>query len=402
MLDVFGSRYGTCDGVSRRQVLRVGVLGMAGLALPDLFRLRARAASAGQPVQNTAVIQIFLGGGPSHIDTYDLKPDAPKEFRGVFSPIETNVNGINISELMPAQARVMDRMAIVRSLHHATADHASGTHWIMTGFPTTMPQQRHNERPSVGSVVARHRQTGTRGIPPYVTLPGTPGYSQAAYLGPGSNPFRVDGDSRGNFRVRNLDPAGGLDLDRIAERRYLLGQLDTIERARDTSGLMDGLDEFTTKAYEMVTGPTARRAFDLEREDPRLRDRYGRTRIGQGCLLARRLVEAGVSFITISDGGWDNHGQLERSFRRQVPPLDQAIAALVSDLHDRGLSDRVLLVVWGEFGRTPRVNGGAGATTGRGPCRRSSRGAVCAWARSSVRPPARESNRASARSGPRT
>jgi len=360
MLDVFAGRYGTCDGLSRRSFLRVGMLGLAGLTLPDLLRLRALASSRGEPATDTAVIQIVLGGGPTHIDTYDPKPDAPKEFRGEFHPIPTNVPGISVCELLPQQAQVMDKMAIIRSLHHTTADHNSGQHWIMTGFPATQQLQRGNDRPSVGSIISKLRGPNRPGVPPYVAIPNAPQYSQGAYLGPGHNPFDLGGDPAGNFRVRNLDPAGGLNLGRLEDRRYLLGKLDRIERERDASGMMDGLDRFTAQAYEMVTGPAARKAFDIAREDPRLRERYGRNRVGQSCLLARRLVEAGVTCVTISDGGWDHHGQVFQQCRKQLPPLDAAIASLVEDIYDRGLADKVLVVAWGEFGRTPRVNGQAG------------------------------------------
>jgi Protein of unknown function (DUF1501) len=360
MLDVFSGRFGTCDGMSRRNFLRVGTLGLAGLALPDLLRSRASAAASGAVAKNTAVIQIFLSGGPTHMDTYDLKPDAPKEFRGEFKPISTNVAGIQLCELFANQAKVMDKLAVIRGLHHTTADHASGAHWVLTGYPTSGPLTRNNDRPSVGSVVSKLRGANAPGVPSYVGIPRAANFGQAAYLGPGFNPFNIDGDPAQNFKVRNLEPAGGLDAARLEDRRYLLSRLDRMDRKRDASGMMDGLDRFTQQAYDMVTGAAARRAFDLSREDPRLRDRYGRTRVGQGCLLARRLVEAGVSFVTINEGNWDHHGQLFQTCRRQLPPLDTAIAALVADLFDRGLSERVLLIVWGEFGRTPRVNGGAG------------------------------------------
>jgi hypothetical protein len=360
MFEVFGGRYATCDGVSRRSFLRVGSLGLAGLALPDVLRLRARGASRGGPSKETAVIQVFLGGGPSHIDTYDLKPDAPKEFRGEFRPIATNVPGVAICELFPGQARVMDKLAIIRSLNHTTADHGSGSHWVMTGFEANQQLQNRNERPSVGSIVARVRGSNGPGVPPYVAIPNAPPFGQGAYLGPGYNPFDFGGNPMGNARVRNLELPRSLNMERLEDRRYLLRRLDTINRERDVSGTMDGMDRFTADAYEMITGPAARRAFDLSREDPKLRDRYGRTAMGQGCLLARRLIEAGVTFVTVSDGGWDHHGQVFQSCRRQLPPLDAAVATLVEDLSDRGLARKVLVLVWGEFGRTPRVNGASG------------------------------------------
>ncbi|MDR3636136.1 MAG: DUF1501 domain-containing protein [Isosphaeraceae bacterium] len=356
MLDILGGRYGTCDGASRRSFLRVGMLGAFGLALPDLLRARAAAAAR---AKDTAVIQIFLGGGPTHIDTYDLKPNAPKEFRGEFKPIATNVPGIELCELFPQQAKVADKLAVIRSLHHTTSDHNVGSHWVMTGF-SSAPQAQRNERPSAGSIVARLRGANKPGIPSYVAVPNAPPFSQAAYLGPGYNPFGLNGNPVNDVKVRNLDLPGGLTLDRLDDRRYLLGKLDKINRQRDASGAMEGMDRFTAEAYEMITGPNARKAFDLSQEDPKARDRYGRTQVGQGCLLARRLVEAGVSFVTVSEGNWDHHGQVFQNCRRQLPPLDTAIAALVTDLYERGLADRVLLLVWGEFGRTPRVNGGSG------------------------------------------
>jgi hypothetical protein len=361
MLDIlFGGHYGTCDGVSRRSFLKVGALGLAGLSLADVLRTRALAARKGKAVKDTAVIQVFLGGGPTHIDTYDPKPDAPKEFRGEFQAIPTNVPGVLLCELFPRQAQIMDRLAVIRSLWHDMADHNSGSHWIMTGFPAAQQLPMANDRPSVGSIVSKLRGVNRPGVPPYVGIPNAPLFGQAAYLGPGHNPFDLGGDPNGEFQVRNLNPAGGLTLDRLEDRRDLLTRLDRINRERDASGIIKGLDHFTTQAYEMVTGPAARKAFDLSQEDPRLRDRYGRTTVGQGCLLARRLVEAGVTFVTVTAGNWDHHANVFQECRRMLPLLDAAIASLVEDLYDRGLADKVLVLVWGEFGRTPRVNGNAG------------------------------------------
>jgi hypothetical protein len=358
MLDIHGGPYRTCDGLSRRRLLRVGVLGLTGLSLADLLRLRAWAASEGKRSRDTAVIQVVLGGGPSHLDTYDPKPDAPAEFRGEFRASPTSVPGVSFAELLPEQAKRMHRLAVVRSLHHTTADHAEGSHWILTGHAPREATPRANERPSVGSIVAKTRGANRPGIgvPAYVAVPNAPPFGFAAYLGPSENPFSPGGEGR----VPNLDPPEGLSLDRLDDRRALLRQLDRADRSRDRSGAMEGLDRFTAAAYAMITGPAARRAFDLSREEPQVRDRYGRAGVGQACLLARRLVEAGVSFVTVNEGGWDHHGQIFPSCRRQLPALDSALAALVDDLHDRGLSDRVLLLVWGEFGRTPRVNGSAG------------------------------------------
>jgi hypothetical protein len=261
-------------------------------------------------------------------------------------------------------AGLLDKMALVRSLSHETSDHFGGLHWISTGFASTQPQQNVNERPSVGSVVAKLKGANGPGVPPYLAM--TEGalfgglFQGGAYLGPGYNPFSLQVDPTGETKVRNLEPPEGLTLDRLEDRRALLSRLDTINRRRDISGTMEGLDRFSAQAYEMVTGPHARRALDLGQEDPKIRDRYGRTRIGQSCLLARRLVESGVTFVTIAEGNWDHHSQVARNCRSQVPPLDAALSSLVNDLHDRGLANDVLVLVWGEFGRTPRINGAGG------------------------------------------
>ncbi|AGA30698.1 DUF1501 domain-containing protein [Singulisphaera acidiphila] len=359
MIEVFGEYETTCAGVSRRSVLRAGGLALAGLTGFD--RLSRRASAKGfDRTKETAVIQVILDGGPSQIETYDPKPNAPAEFRGEFQAIPTVVPGISLSELCPRQARVMDKLAILRSLHHTTSDHSGGTHWVMTGYPSSDATPRGNERPSSGSIAARMLGARRPGLPAYAGIPRAPRFGQAAYLGPGFNPFSLDGDPAATAKVPNLVPPEGLSLDRLDDRRDLLAKLDRIDRRRDASGMMEGMDRFTAEAYAMVTGPAARRAFDLSREEATTRDRYGRTSIGQACLLARRLVEAGVTFVTVTDGGWDHHTQVAPQCRKQLPPLDAAIASLVEDIHDRGLSQKVLLVVWGEFGRTPRVNGAGG------------------------------------------
>ena len=360
MLDIQAGKSGfTCDGMGRRSFLRVGALGMGGLLLPDLLRLRALARAKNGSSRDTAVIHVFLQGGPSHLESFDPKPDAPKEFRGEFKAIPTALPGVFINEFLPRHAKILDKVSIIRSLNHDSADHNIGSHWIMTGFPSEQSFQFTNDRPSVGSIVAKLRGANASGIPPYVGLPDSPFFGQAAYLGAGYNPFSVDGDPSQEVRVRNLQPANGLSLARLDDRRGLLRRLDRVERQRDATGMMSGIDHFTSQAYDMITGPRARKAFDMNREDPRVRDRYGRNSLGQSCLLARRLVEAGVTFVTITDGNWDHHGNaLAPGCRRQLPMLDSAITSLVEDLAARGLDQRVLVIVWGEFGRTPRINAG--------------------------------------------
>ena len=360
MLDLIGGGFSTCDGVRRRAFLRVGALGLLGVSMADVLRSRSLAKARGEPSNETAVIQVLLGGGPSQLETYDPKPDAPAEFRGELGAISTNVAGVALGELFPRQARLMDKLALVRSLHHDTSDHAAGSHWVLTGSASGDPTPRVNDRPSVGSVAARLRGANRPGLPAYVALPRPPAFAQGAYLGPAYNPFSPDASAGVDAPLRDLERPDGLSPDRLDDRRGLLARLDRLERSLDPSGTMAGMDRFTADAYTMITGPEARRAFDLTREDPRLRDRYGRTPVGQGCLLARRLVEAGVTFVTVVDGGWDHHSQVFANCRAMLPALDAAVATLVDDLHDRGLDRRVLVLVWGEFGRTPRVNGSAG------------------------------------------
>lgn len=347
-------------GVSRRGVLRSGVLGLAGLSLADILRFRAEAGS-GTATRDTSVILIWKGGGPSHIDLWDLKPEAPAEYRGEFKPIATNVEGISIGELLPLSARQMEHFSIVRSVTHPDSGHESASHYLLTGYRPTndIPAQ---EMPSYGSIAARVRGPRRPGLPAYVTLPKTPRSAGAGYLGVAYNPFDLGGDPNSErFSVRNLTLPSGIDLGRLGGRRRLLDAIDTFRRDSDRSGLMDGLDAFTLKAFEMVTGPSARKACAIAEEDMATRDLYGRNPLGQAMLLARRLVEAGVTFVTVDAGGWDTHANnFERLKSKNVPPFDQAWAALMQDMHRRGLFQDTLVLVWGEFGRTPRINPGAG------------------------------------------
>jgi hypothetical protein len=361
MLNVNGPTYRCCDGVTRRSFLKVGILGLGGLTLADHLRLKAQAQAAGQPTSDRAVILLWLGGGPSHIDMYDLKPAAPAEFRGEFRPIATNVPGVQIGEHLPLQARLMDKLSVVRSVTHTNAGHGMGTHWMMTGYVPTI-EINDNLNPSCGSVVARLRGANAPRMPAYVCLPSPPPSANAAYLGVAYNPFAPGSDpSSPGFQVRDLRLVPQVDMDRFRNRRELLGGLDTLRRDVDTQGTAEGYDRFYRDAFQIVTGERCRSAFDIHREDPRLRDYYGRDSWGQSALLARRLVEAGVTFVTVNMGGWDTHNNNFQSLRtNNLPRYDRAVAALVRDLNDRGLSQRVLVVAYGEFGRTPRVNGTAG------------------------------------------
>lgn len=359
MLTFLGDTTRNCDGVKRRDFLQVGGLALGGLTLADTLRA---ADSSGKSPSKKAVIQIWQAGGPSHLDMYDLKPNAPAEYRGEFHEIPTNVPGIRISEHLPLQAAIMDKLAVVRSATHTNPGHGMGSQWMLTGWQPTI-EVNDNIFPACGSVVSNLRGPNVAGLPGYVTLPSRLGLGNAAYLGASYNPFTPDNDPNSpGFSVRNLKLPGRITNDRLDRRRGLLGELDHLRRDIDTRGDIAGLDKFYHDAMEMVTSDRALKAFDIHREDPKLRDQYGRNDLGQSCLLARRLVESGVTYVTIqAGGGWDTHGDNFGQLKKNLlPKFDQCVAALVTDLYDRGLADDVLVMAFGEFGRTPRINGGAG------------------------------------------
>ncbi len=354
-----------CDGVSRRSFLQLGVAGMASVGLAGILRARAASAdSAG--VKDTSVILIWLDGGPSHMDLYDMKPQAPAEYRGIWKPIRTNVPGLEVTELFPKQARVADKFSIVRSLHHGTGDHFTGAHHMITGRPGRVSGAKtEGENPSIGSVTARLRGAKRHGMPAYVALPTaasiglSPGYFGSTYLGSSYNPFELHADpNSAGYQVPNLRLAGGLTVDSLDDRRQLAGHFDLVLRTADLAGTHDAMDRFQREAFDMVTGPAARRAFDLSSEDPRLRDRYGRNTWVQSTVLARRLVEAGATFVTCHFGGWDHHWNLQAGLESVLPMVDSAVSSLLTDLDDRGMLERTLVVMCGEFSRTPRMNDG--------------------------------------------
>jgi hypothetical protein len=348
------------DFIGRRSFLKVGSLALGGLTLPGLLRLRAHGAGASG--SRKSVILVWQAGGPSHIDMYDLKPSAPVEVRGEFKPIPTNVPGIHIGEHLPRQAKIMDKLAILRSAYHTNAGHGMGAQWMLTGYMPTI-EVNDNIYPSCGSVVAKLRGPNEPGLPAYVNLPRVLSLGKAAYLGASYNPFAPDADpNQDNFQVRNLRLPGRVDASRLNRRRDLLQSLDTLRRDVDTKGDVAGLDSFYRDALEMVTNRRALQAFDICQEPDRLREQYGRHDLGQCCLLARRLVEAGVTFVTIqAGGGWDSHKDNFKELKTKLlPKFDQAVAALVSDLYDRGLQNDVLVMAMGEFGRTPKINKDAG------------------------------------------
>ena len=366
MFDILGSSIQTCDNQSsrldRRNFLRVGSLAVGGLTLPNLLRGEAMAKEGGTSAKRKSVILVWQAGGPSHIDMYDLKPTAPAEYRGEFKPIPTNVPGIEIGEHLPLQSTMFDKFSVVRSAFHTNAGHGMGSQWMLTGYQPTI-EVNDNIYPSCGSVVAALRGPNEPGMPAYCNVPNRLDLGKAAYLGASYNPFSPDSNPNDNgFQVRNMKLPGNLTVNRLERRQQLLGQVDTIRRDIDTKGDIVGLDKFYRDAFEMVTNEKALRAFDIHKEDPRLREKYGRNDLGQSCLLARRLVESGVTYVTVqAGGGWDTHGNNFAELKnRLLPAFDRAVAALVDDLYVRGLQDEVLVMAMGEFGRTPRINPQAG------------------------------------------
>jgi hypothetical protein len=355
-----------CDGLSRRSFLTLGVSGMVSLGLPQILRAQSQSAERTGARRDTAVILIWLDGGPSHMDLYDLKPDAPAEYRGIWRPIRTRVPGFDISELFPKQARVTNLFSVVRSLHHDTGDHFAGGHRMLTGKAMGVSGANTVQRfPSIGAVVSRELGPRRRGMPAYVGVPHAasiglnPGYFGGHMLGAQHNPFQPGGDPNApTYTVQNLNLANGLSLDRLEDRRSLVRHFDDFQRATDGNRTAEAMDRFSQEAFEFVTGATARQAFDIGREEPRLRDQYGRDNWGQSVLLARRLVEAGATFVTVHFGGWDHHWNLQAGMENALPRVDSAVSALFQDLNDRGLLDRVLVVLCGEFSRTPRMNDG--------------------------------------------
>ncbi len=355
-----------CDGMSRRSFLALGVAGMASLGLPALLRAKEQSAAAGIPTKDTSVILIWLDGGPSHMDLYDMKPEAPEEYRGIWKPIRTKVPGFDITEMFPKQAQITDMFSMVRSLHHDTGDHFAGGHRMLTSKDMGVSgANTEGKFPGIGAIVARELGARRAGMPAYVAVPHAasiglvPGYFGGHFLGTPFNPFQTGGDPNApNFAVQNLNLAQGLTLPRLEERRALVDHFDNSRRELDGLAESQAMDKFSREAYEFVSGPAARKAFDIGREDPRVRDRYGRHSWGQSCLLARRLVEAGATFVAVHFGGWDHHWDLQSGMERYLPMVDSAVHGLFTDLDDRGLLDRTLVVLCGEFSRTPKMNDG--------------------------------------------
>jgi hypothetical protein len=363
-----------CPGtLPRRAFVRSGLAGLCTLGLADLLRVEASAAEAarregaGSP-RGKSIIVLWLWGGPSHMDTFDMKPEAPTEYRGEFKPVKTNVPGIEICEHLPLLAKMADRFSLIRSCHHDSPGHVNSTHTMLTGYPgETVETAPYRPRyPDVWAVTNRVKGDWSRGVPPYVSL-GGPRYNGAAYLGEGLDPLVVAGDpSAADFKVRDItvDAAQGA---RIARRAGMLQRFDTLRRAIDTSPDLESVEAFQQRALSVLTSSAAAKAFDLRAEDAKVRDRYGRHAIGGRCLLARRLVEAGARVVTIDFPcvpgqkafSWDDHASVWNIFEQmkiRLPVLDQVVTALIQDLHERGLQDDVLLLVMGEMSHTPKLS----------------------------------------------
>ena len=356
---------------SRRRFLRFGLSAFGSLSLPSLYRLRANAAPA-QTTERTAVIIVWLRGGGSHLDTYDPKPAAPAEYRGPFQTLQTRTTGLRLTELLPRHAKISDRFTILRSMAHTGGGHPAGSLQLLSGDPD--PQDKLQPiYPDLMSVAHRLRYDPSRALPNYVGVNPIVRYDNftiagPAYLGESFAPFAVTGDPNApNFRVPNIGLSDSSEQERFAGRSKLHGTLNSLRCDLDRAGPRRGMDSFQEQAINLLTSPEAARAFDLNRENPKLRDRYGRNAWGQQLLMARRLAEAGVEIITTELTGplcgrvqnWDDHAVNHHVFdalKYRAPYFDQAVAALIDDLYDRGLDKRMLVVVTGEFGRTPKIS----------------------------------------------
>lgn len=348
--------------LTRRGLLRAGAVSFGGLALANLLRQEAHAQTSAS-ADKLSVILCWQPGGPSHLDMWDMKPDAPLEYRGEFKPIASDISGYQVSELMPKLSQMCKKLTILRSCNHTQNEHSQATHTVLTAYDPTKgdPAQ---EAPSCGSIIAK--ELGPRdGLPGYIATQQAIGHGRAGYLGVEYDPFETFGyPTSDGFRVRNLTAPDGVKPERMDRRREMLKTFDTIRRDADTSGVLDAVDTFRRQAFELATSSKVQEAFDLNQEDAKTRERYGRNNnSGQCALLARRLVERGARFVTVNmnfEKPWDSHNDNFTAHRANVPAYDHVISALIEDCEQRGILDRTLLIVGGEFGRTPRINEKAG------------------------------------------
>ncbi|MEZ6089077.1 MAG: DUF1501 domain-containing protein [Pirellulaceae bacterium] len=349
-------------------MLKAGSLSLLGLTLDNVQKLHA---AGGTPDNGKSVILLWLDGGPSQLETYDPKPAAPLEYRGPWSDIATNVPGIRFSSMLPLHARHADKMCVLRSVNHDTGDHFAAAHWMLTGRFGATSASKESRYPSVGSCVSKLTASKSLGLPTYVGLPAAesvyiyPGYMGGAYLGPNYDPFQVNMEQKylsAQYTAAIKPPPflAGVsgEQSRTSSRMGLLQSIDRLNRHVDQSGMMESMDNFQQQAVQMLVGGQARQAFDVEQEDDATRDRYGRGPWGHYTLMARRLVESGVRFVTVDMPHWDTHSNIKTGMESRLPVLDMAVDGLLQDLADRNLLDDVLVVVMGEFGRTPKLNSG--------------------------------------------
>lgn len=358
-----------CDGITRRHCLRLGLGTLFGGGLVESLRLRGEAASAGgREARAKACILIWMDGGPTHFETFDPKPNAPLEIRGDFEPIATRVPNVHFSEHMTQLAANFDKFAVVRSIRHNQGNHGAGNHYMMTGAPPRIPVgcgAYVSFHPSLGSVAAQECPT-PNALPSYFSMPRMSRSGGPNFLGAKYAPFVVaDDPNKQHFRVRDVAVPRDLLGDRFDRRRDLRALVDRMRRVNDQAAgdPVVALDTYYDQGYDLVTSPQAQAAFDIEREDDGTREAYGRHSFGQRCLLARRLVEAGVPFITVYEGGWDHHWELFSKCQKRLPTFDATVASLLQDLDDRGLLDSTLVLALGEFGRTPKLSVLRGQTT---------------------------------------
>ncbi|OAI39775.1 hypothetical protein AYO40_05475, partial [Planctomycetaceae bacterium SCGC AG-212-D15] len=356
MFTFFGPKRRYCDGIRRRDFLAAGTLALGGLTLSGVLRSRARAGAAARP---KSAIMIFLSGGPSHIDSYDMKPDLPDDIRGEFKPIATRVPGLQICELMPLQAKIADKLAVLRGVQ-TVGNHTGNEFFSGFTFEQGNAGSKGTQRPALGSIVSRVRGGGSA-LPAYVSLHDNPSWELPYYIGAAHKPFRVFQRQKENLALANLQRSAQVPIRKLQDRAALLRSFDSLRKDVDSSGVLDGLDAMNAKALDILTSDRVRDAFDLSKEPDRLKERYGTKPAafefipGLEFLQARRLVEAGVAVVTVAVHGWDTHQDNFKVLRKQLPIIDQALHALITDLEDRGLLDDVVILMGGEMGRTPKI-----------------------------------------------
>lgn len=349
-----------CEGINRRDALHFGLAAMGLGGMVDLLRWQAQAAEA-KPAKRTSCILIWMDGGPSHFESFDPKPEAPVEIRGEFDAIDTKLPGVQFAECLPRLASIADKFAVVRSVRHDQGNHGAGNHYMMTGAPPRIPVGCGafvSFHPSLGSVAA-YELGAPQGLPAYFSMPSMSRSGGPNFLGAKYAPFIVaDNPQSPNFRVRDVNLPQGLADDRFVKRRELRSQVDRLARIADKAAgdPVVAVDDYYRQGYNLITSPEAQRAFEIQKEPEKVREAYGRNAFGQRALLARRLVEAGVPFITLYEGGWDHHADIFGGFRNRMPAFENTIAALIEDLEQRGLLETTMVVALGEFGRTPKIS----------------------------------------------